>query len=125
MPITSSVGSGGTNTSGDVMYVQILINDYNARNGNSLIKIDGLMGPETIGAISAFQEQNAPVTDGRVDPDGATLRALETLHRTGVLSSVVWNPVMLQYLQKAGPTDPSMVLRLHQEYLKVLRQRLS
>jgi len=107
------------------MYVQILINDYNARNGNSLIKIDGLMGPETIGAISAFQEQNAPVTDGRVDPDGATLRALETLHRTGVLSSVVWNPVMLQYLQKAGPTDPSMVLRLHQEYLKVLRQRLS
>jgi peptidoglycan hydrolase-like protein with peptidoglycan-binding domain len=125
VPISGSVGSNGKNAPGDVMYVQILLNDWNARNNISLITIDGLIGPETIGAISVFQDQNAPVTDGRVDPNGATLAAIEGLHLTGVLSSVVWNQSMRAYLQKSGSSGPLAVQRLHQEYLKLLRKNLS
>jgi len=37
---------------------------------------DGLVGPKTIGAIRAFQQFHHTANDGRVDPDGPTLKRM-------------------------------------------------
>jgi hypothetical protein len=55
MPIERSVGQGGVNIKGDVIFVQLLLNDWRARNGMVRIEVDGLVGPETIGAIRSIQ----------------------------------------------------------------------
>src|SRR5437879_5608254 len=86
MPIRSSVGLGGVNTPGDVMFVQILLNDWRVRNDLSQITVDGIIGPETNGAIKLFQDRATSSRDDRVDPSGPTILALEAAHRDGVLS---------------------------------------
>lgn len=75
--ITASVGRGGINREHDVRTVQELLN----KNRNfplKSIKVDGKIGSETITAIEDFQRQIVKFAhpDGRVDPDGKTLRAL-------------------------------------------------
>lgn len=78
--LSASVGRRGVNLPQDVMSVQGQLNKHIAR----LVPLrplvpDGRMGPLTIAAIERFQREvlhlNAP--DGRVDPGGRTLRALE------------------------------------------------
>jgi murein DD-endopeptidase MepM/ murein hydrolase activator NlpD len=77
--IQNSVGREGLNTYKDVVTVQTLINDC-IRLLAPLKKLDadGKCGPRTVAAIEHFQRTvvrlNNP--DGRVDPSGATLRAL-------------------------------------------------
>lgn len=66
-PLRGSVGRGGQNQAGDVKAVQAALG----------ITADGKCGSQTIGAIEAFQRsQGLPKADGRVDPGGATERAL-------------------------------------------------
>ena len=65
--ITGSVGKGGRNRSSDVKTVQRLLNNH----GKSL-KVDGIAGPKTIGAIGSFQMQHFGWKDGRVDVGGKT-----------------------------------------------------
>ena len=65
--IRGSVGKGGRNRSTDVKTVQRLLNQH----GKSL-KVDGIAGPLTIGAIESFQQQNFGWKDGRVDVGGKT-----------------------------------------------------
>jgi hypothetical protein len=74
--ITRSVGFGGVNLPGDTRTVQELLNDARADTGLPPIKVDGLVGPETIGAIRQFQQSRLGFADGRVDPGGPTLQAL-------------------------------------------------
>ncbi|PZU83631.1 MAG: hypothetical protein DI527_23800 [Chelatococcus sp.] len=75
--IEKSVGRAGVNGRNDTLIVQCLLNVARARTGVKPIAIDGLVGPETIGAITAFQQRSPGLAhDGRIDPDGRTLTTL-------------------------------------------------
>ena len=66
-PIQGSVGRGGANSAADVSAVQTALG----------LNADGKCGPQTIRAIEEFQKQSGQARpDGRVDPGGATERAL-------------------------------------------------
>lgn len=75
--ITSSVGDGGVNNRSDVSTVQRLLNRF-PQLGDTPLKVDGLCGRGTISRIRAFQSQvlKSSRPDGRVDPGGRTLAAL-------------------------------------------------
>jgi peptidoglycan hydrolase-like protein with peptidoglycan-binding domain len=119
MPIRHSVGSGGRNIRGDVYYVQFLLSDYRCRASIPPIKVDGIVGPKTIGAIKAFQEEFTSVVDGRVDPGGPTIAALERAHLAGI-SSIEFTPAAKRYLRASVPVT-LMVQRVYAAYLNKLR----
>jgi len=85
LSIARSVGFGGANLQQDVRCIQDLLNLVPGPRGGPmpLLECDGLCGPFTIGAIRQFQKTAAvPVVDGRIDPMGATLKAIEQLLKT-------------------------------------------
>src|SRR5262245_962938 len=73
--ISGSVGLQGRNKPEDVVLVQELINAVPGNMGGppSPIDVDGLVGPQTIGAIRRFQVKVFGAGDGRVDPNGQTI----------------------------------------------------
>lgn len=76
--ITQPVGKGVPNRNhGDVLLVQQLLNKHRP---STLPRIgeDGVVGPETVGAIEEFQRRVVKLSypDGRVDPGGKTIQAL-------------------------------------------------
>jgi len=75
------------NRAADVKVVQDLLNGVPMQQGgpNTPLKIDGLCGPKTTGAIQAFQSRQFGPTraDSRVDPGGPTLASLNELSATG------------------------------------------
>jgi len=76
-----SVGKGGKNVRADVIAVQNLINlSYQAIVPVRLLPVTGVCDGLLIDAISQFQQRvlKMPVPDGRVDPGGRTLFALNT-----------------------------------------------
>jgi len=77
--IFQSVGKGGSNQRQDVITVQTLLND-NIRKLTPLplLKVDGIIGPRTLGAIEMFQKRVAGILqpDSQVDPHGPTFKAL-------------------------------------------------
>ncbi len=78
--IRSSVGRAGRNLpADDVATVQYLLNCVPAAHGGPQreLAIDGMAGPKTVAAIEAFQRRQFGSADGRVDPGGRTLRALQ------------------------------------------------
>jgi predicted chitinase len=123
--ISRPVGRGVTNPNrSDVTLVQQLLN-RNRQPPLRQIGEDGVVGPETITAIEEFQRRvvKMSVPDGRVDPGGATFRALSgqtpgapaapsgTL-ADGLASNGVRNPVaqanassVLQALKDKGITS--------------------
>ncbi len=80
--ISGSVGQGGLNRKDDSMTVQDLLNKVPADAGGPfpLLAVDGLPWQKTIAAIKNFQRVNLgfKFPDGRVDPNGPTLAALNT-----------------------------------------------
>ena len=79
MCILKTVGRGGVNDADDVKTVQLLLNVNLARwEGVEPLAVDGRAGTRTASAIEAFQRRNVPEVppDGRLDPRGATLKAL-------------------------------------------------
>lgn len=74
--IDRPVGAGGDNNSVDTFKIQALLNAARVRINKPPIRLDGDVGPETIGAISEFQRQCFGKGDGRVDPGYNTLRRL-------------------------------------------------
>jgi hypothetical protein len=68
------------NRKSDVLAVQRLLNTSQKKTGVPRNKIaeDGDVGPETIGAINAFQLANFGWQDGVVDPGGQTLQKLDS-----------------------------------------------
>jgi hypothetical protein len=79
--LVASVGRlGGVNHPGDVKNVQELLNQVPVGAGGPPVPLDPDMkcGPKTIDAIQKFQlfHFGWNGTDGRVDPDGQTLRKL-------------------------------------------------
>jgi putative peptidoglycan binding protein len=81
--ISASVGLGGRNLAGDTFTVQQLLNRARQRDGLPPIAVDGRVGPETIGAIRAFQQSRLGFSDGRVDPNGPTIAALNRINGDG------------------------------------------
>ena len=78
--ITGGVGRGGRNFPAvDVMTVQYLLNCVPVTQGGPSpeLAVDGAAGPKTVAAIEKFQRSLGAFCDGRVDPGGATLRALQ------------------------------------------------
>jgi peptidoglycan hydrolase-like protein with peptidoglycan-binding domain len=80
--ISGSVGRGGINRSEDVRAIQGLLNESLPKSIPPL-RVDGRCGPRTIDAIRKAQQllKNVSHSDGRVDPRGALLRALNTQTR--------------------------------------------
>jgi peptidoglycan hydrolase-like protein with peptidoglycan-binding domain len=76
--ITASVGRGGRNLADDVRAVQSALNAQDVADGGPGVKlaVDGLVGPLTIAAIEHYQRHHFGWADGRVDPDGPTIHAL-------------------------------------------------
>ena len=72
--ISASVGFGGANRRDDVSLIQSLLNGVPSASGGPTnpLKVDGIVGPLTIGAIRRFQSANLGFSDGRVDPGGQT-----------------------------------------------------
>src|SRR5262245_32962556 len=76
--ITGSVGRGGKNVKADVLFVQQRLNAHAPREQPKL-DTKGTVTAQFVAAIEAFQRKSVPsikTPDGRVDPNGATLRAL-------------------------------------------------
>lgn len=77
--IQGSVGTGGMNNSQHVLTVQYLLNCVPAGEGGPSpeLVVDGIVGPKTIAAIQKFQKARFNWADGRVDPTGNTIKALQ------------------------------------------------
>src|SRR4028119_1708541 len=79
MCITQSVGKGGANRRSDVKTVQILLNsNIDKLTPLKLLLETGTADTLTIKAIETFQKRvlRTETPDGRVDPNGRTLKAL-------------------------------------------------
>lgn len=118
MPIRYSVGSGGHNVRGDVFYVQFLLCDCRCRMLLPPITVDGIVGPETIGAIGAIQKQYSLTVDGRVDPKGPTIAVLEKVHLAGICSNQ-YSASFREYYP--GGSNALMIQRVCAVYLDTLR----
>lgn len=98
--ITQSVGRGGVNRPDDVRVVQTLLNRH-IQPPRRPLTVDGVISPNTITAIEAFQRQlldtlHLTRPDGRVDPDGRTLAAL------------AGNPIAIAVPTPAPPTATAL-----------------
>ncbi len=86
--INSPVGENGRNIADDVRTVQRLLNGVPPGSGGpgKPLKTDGVAGPLTKAAIKQFQSRQLLRADGRVDPEGPTLKKLRALNLGGGLS---------------------------------------
>jgi hypothetical protein len=78
--IQASVGEWpwAANNRADVEAIQVLLNEHAARLGYAKLPVNGMVSPQMIQDIRTFQEKvvGMKMPDGRVDPNGATLRHL-------------------------------------------------
>lgn len=87
--IGNSVGKHGVNKDADTRIVQALLNRHIVPPSR-IIKVDGLVGPNTITAILAFQQRlGFAKPDGLVSPAGRTFSALCTLPYSVLLTEKV------------------------------------
>lgn len=77
--ISASVGRGGTNRKPDVFIVQRMINGFRSLQGLTPILVDGIVGDQTVNAITQFQRARLRIVDGRIDPFGPALQLLSSL----------------------------------------------
>ena len=75
--ISAAVGKGAPNYSLDVLAVQEVLNAH-LLSGHVLLLLDGQCGAKTEAAIEAMERfaLHTAKSDGRLDPDGPTLKAL-------------------------------------------------
>ena len=78
LTIQDSVGRGGRNRPDDVRTIQSALDAQDVAAGGPSVKldVDGLSGPLTIATIEKYQRRQLGWADGRVDPDGPTVRKL-------------------------------------------------
>lgn len=79
--LLDTVGLGGRNRPGDVRLVQTLLN-RSRMPGVAPLRVDGLVGPATLAALSAFQSRRVGMRrpDRLVEPGRATFRRLRSPH---------------------------------------------
>src|SRR5262245_26829184 len=102
--ISGSVGQGGVNLKEDVRVIQTMLNQVPAASGgpSPLLDTDGVVGTLTIGAIRRFQQQQVGFSDGRVDVDNVTIRALNRFDSTPAASA----PVRFAHEIPQDPNNP-------------------
>ncbi|MEL7165893.1 MAG: peptidoglycan-binding domain-containing protein [Pseudomonadota bacterium] len=114
--ILGSVGARGKNDAADVRAVQ---NQLNALMNppRRHLTVDGKSGKKTIGTIRDFQRSVCRFrkTDGRVDPDGKTLRALNNATSEGAWAgcSMVPDDYIPQAAKAIEPNDGPPSLKLN------------
>jgi putative peptidoglycan binding protein len=96
--IADPVGDGGLNRRTDVWGVQTLLIKIRKAQGDPGIQLDGYIGPETIGAIRKFQTRQFgwQDPDGRVDPNGITLKHLNLVTDTSGPTTTLLEPVTVK-----------------------------
>jgi peptidoglycan hydrolase-like protein with peptidoglycan-binding domain len=124
MPISRSVGTGGANLKKDVRYVQALLNYWRLENGRLRIKVDGLVGPVTVGAIRDFQQLRAGIVDGRVDPYGPSIKALEAAFESYARTMKTYGALIFVLTYDPGPEQPmfntyAMITMLRSAFLPI------
>lgn len=124
--INGSVGQGGVNQPLNVRIVQRLLNDWLAKEGQIQLKVDGLVGPKTLGAITAFQKRNVSIADGKVDPMGPTINALLNQHLAGLLDMIdlsrLTGYINGSVVKRTSLSDP-VIAAMIQQYVRVLREQ--
>ena len=95
-----SVGYNGANSKDDVTSIQASLNAVMPDLGGAIeiLSEDGLAGPKTQNAILRFQTRWVNFRDSRIDPGGATLRALNRAVGAGMATAPA-GPSLVQ----AGP----------------------
>lgn len=86
-----SVGQGGTNKLTDVIRIQTLLNEHlHGESRPRRLVVSGIVDALTIEAIKTFQRNVVGLArpDGRVDPNGPTLRMLTNQSRVAVRRSL-------------------------------------
>lgn len=104
--ISASVGRGGVNKPDDVIVIQILLNRIPATDGgpDPQLDADGLIGPKTLAAIDGFQQHHQLGSDGRIDPGGKMLAALQRAVASAIVSSPA--PEVLALPDPGRPIEP-------------------
>jgi peptidoglycan hydrolase-like protein with peptidoglycan-binding domain len=127
MPIKASVGQGGANKAADVTYIQLLLNDARGRLNLPLLAVDGIAGPKTIAAIRQFQAGAHTGSDGRLDPKGPTIRALEDAHIAALAISIRprYPIIALGRFRPASTPGQPTAREAFEEYLEALRKNLT
>ena len=120
--ISRSVGEGNvTNSPGDVMIVQDLLNLVPRDSGGPfpLLKVDGLCFGKTNDAIKKFQRVAAGFQspDGRVDPGGKTMLKLNEFEKGGSTQ------FQITRMEVSGLAEPRTSKTTDTFYLVVDRQR--
>jgi len=100
--ISAPVGTSGQNRRSDVEIIQRLL----MRNGVNPGRIDGICGQNTIRAIIDFQSRFLSRPDGRVDPNGKTLRYLNegSQQMPGQKNPVSPNPTQIMTARVPKPS---------------------
>jgi hypothetical protein len=125
--LTASVGRNGINHPDDVRTIQALLNK-NRPLGQSLIAVNGLMTAATIAAIEEFQKRvvKLDTPDGRVDPGGNTLKALDasvsqTAASTNLSGAAWWHANQAKFPNSERVEDLEPIFRAKfQEFLSAL-----
>ena len=128
--IQQSVGKQGVNHALDVKTVQAQLNAQAPATRTKLV-VDGKCGAKTIAAISDFQKVVLGLIqpDGRVDPNGRTLRALndpasEAKWAKGIQASDQWSGDSARWSQEKKLQSLNPAFRLQVEgVISALRQR--
>lgn len=117
MGIAKSVGKGGANERRDVLFIQATLNALSKHLKASfvLLKEDGLCGPKTVTAIKDFQKNYVGMVnpDGKVDPNGKTLRYLTMYLKSGTSATQKEVPALI----RLPPALVSGINDIHVSYL--------
>ena len=84
-----------------------------------LLAVDGIVGQKTLAAISEFQTSYTGETDGRIDPDGQTLKRLAQLHIENIAGGM--NPEAISAIKAYSPLSNQPVKGLVHEYWRSFR----
>ncbi|WP_404292117.1 hypothetical protein ACD578_07785 [Microvirga sp. RSM25] len=87
-PLLQSVGENGVNSTNDVQYVQLLINDWRGRNGLNPIPVDGSPSDVLNSAIEEFSTAVMNSNIRRIDPNSPDIKMLEQVHFEAGLNDV-------------------------------------
>jgi peptidoglycan hydrolase-like protein with peptidoglycan-binding domain len=75
--LSASVGQDATNDPDDVKTIQRLLGDLQIASGAGPIDVDGLASPETVTAITDFQQNQGLDATGVIEPDDSTCSQLD------------------------------------------------
>ena len=120
--IAKPVGDGqkARNLYTDVVTIQQLLNDIAPANGgaNPPLKVDGICGPKTKGAIQKFQLQHFgwKLADARVDPGGATLAKMNEMTAVAEYTSIAFR--IRRWQQDSEEVPASLAQVFHVQYLE-------